>query len=313
MNLHIHTIWALMRQTWSDWSRHEATRLGASLAFYAVLSLAPLIILTLAAASLFIDLAQAQRDLAMQFQELLGADGAQAVQSVIAHGQHVRVGSAASAVGFVILLFGGSQVFAELQWALNRIWEADPAKITGVFALIRRRFLSFGLVLAIGLLLLVSLLLSAALAAAGTYMHGVLPLPEWLLRVFDFLLTVACTSALFALIFKTIPDAPTDWWHSWLGGLVTAGLFGLGKSIIGVYLSKAGVGSAYGAAGSLVAVVVWVYYSSQIFLFGAEFTHVISRFHRTRGRVRDTSLPGSRLAEYVAPTARSLRTYATRL
>ena len=138
--------------------RHEATRLGASLAFYAVLSLAPLVILTLAVASLFIGLTQAQRDVAMQFQELLGPDGAQAVQSVIAHGQDVRVGSVASALGLLILLFGASQVFAELQSALNKIWEADAAKTTGLFALIRQRFFSFGLVLAIGLLLLLSLI-----------------------------------------------------------------------------------------------------------------------------------------------------------
>ena len=283
MHLHLKTIWTLMRQTWSDWNRHEATRLGASLAFYAVLSLAPLVILTLAAASLFIDLTEAQRAVAMQFQELLGADGAHAVESVIAHGQDdVRVGSVASAVGLLILLFGASQVFAELQSALNKIWDADAAKTTGVFALIRQRFFSFGLVLAIGMLLLVSLLLSAALAAAGTYMHGVLPLPEWLLHVFDFLLTGVGTAALFALIFKYIPDAPTDWWHSWIGGFVTAALFGLGKSIIGLYLGKAGIGSAYGAAGSLVVVVAWVYYSSQIFFFGAEFTHVIMRHHRMR-------------------------------
>ncbi|MGA2562105.1 MAG: YihY/virulence factor BrkB family protein [Steroidobacteraceae bacterium] len=282
MHLHLKTVWALLRQTWSDWNRHEATRLGASLAFYAVLSLAPLVILTLAVASLFIDPAQAQRDVAMQFQDLLGADGAQAVQSVIVHGQDLRVGSVASAAGLLILLFGASQVFADLQSALNKIWEADQARTKGVFALIRERFFSFGLVLAIGLLLLVSLLLSAALSAAGTYMHGVLPLPEWLLHVFDFLFTGVGTSALFALIFKYIPDGRTDWWHSWIGGFVTAGLFGLGKSIIGLYLGKAGIGSAYGAAGSLVVVVAWVYYSSQIFFFGAEFTHVITG-QRTRG------------------------------
>jgi membrane protein len=290
VHLHLKTLWALMRQTWSDWNRHEATRLGASLAFYSVLSLAPLVILTLAVASLFIGHTQAQQDVALQFQELLGADGAQAVQSVIAHGQDVRVGSVASALGLLILLFGASQVFAELQSALNKIWDADTAKTSGLLALVGERFFSFGLVLAIGMLLLVSLLLSAALAAAGSFMHGVLPLPEWLLHVFDFLLTGVGTSALFALMFKYIPDAPTDWWHSWIGGFVTAALFGLGKSIIGLYLGKAGIGSAYGAAGSLVVLVAWVYYSSQIFFFGAEFTHVIMLHHRMRrARARQSS------------------------
>jgi membrane protein len=282
MDLNLKTIWALVRQTSVDWNRHEATRLGASLAFYAVLSLAPLVILSLAVGSLFIGLEAAQQDIASQFQQLLGPDGAQAVQSVIAHGQNVGVGSVASALGLVILLFGASQVFAELQSALNKIWEADAAKTNGVLAMIRQRFFSFGLVLAIGLLLLVSLLLSAALAAAGSYMHGVLPLPEWLLRTFDFLFSVVATSALFALIFEYIPDAPTNWRDSWIGGLVTAGLFSLGKSLIGLYLGKAGIGSAYGAAGSLVVVVAWVYYSSQIFFFGAEFTHVITQSRHAR-------------------------------
>jgi membrane protein len=277
-------VWALLRQTSLDWNRHEATRLGASLAFYAVLSLAPLVILTIALASLFIGLTAAQRDVLLQFQELLGPAGANAVQSMIVSSQNVRAGSIASALGLLTLLFGASQVFAELQAALNKIWEADAARTNGILALIRRRFLSFGLVLAIGLLLLVSLILSAALAALGTYMRGALPLPEWLLQGFDFLLSVAGTSALFALIFDYIPDAQTDWRHSWIGGLVTAGLFSLGKSLIGLYLGKAGIGSAYGAAGSLVVVVVWVYYSSQIFFFGAEFTHVLTQYDRARHR-----------------------------
>src|ERR1019366_342587 len=213
-------VWALLRQTSLDWNRHEATRLGASLAYYAVLSLAPLVILTIALASLFIGLTAAQRDVLLQFQELLGPAGANAVQSMIVSSQNVRAGSIASALGLLTLLFGASQVFAELQAALNKIWEADAARTNGILALIRRRFLSFGLVLAIGLLLLVSLILSAALAALGTYMRGALPLPEWLLQGFDFLLSVAGTSALFALIFDYIPDAQTDWRHSWIGGLV---------------------------------------------------------------------------------------------
>jgi membrane protein len=277
------TVRELLRHTVIECNRHEATRLGASLAFYAVLSLAPLVILTIALAGLFVGMEAARDQVSLQFQELLGPAGATAVQSMIAHAQNVRATSIASALGLLTLLFGASQIFSELQSALNKIWEVDVSRTSGILALIRRRFFSLGLVLAIGLLLLVSLLLSAALAAVGKFMGGALPLPEWMLQGFDFLLSVAGTSALFALIFHYIPDAQTDWRHSWIGGLFTAGLFSLGKTLIGLYLGKAGIGSAYGAAGSLVVVVVWVYYSSLIFFFGAELTHVLSRRRRTRG------------------------------
>jgi membrane protein len=274
-------LWALLEETALGWNRHEATRLGASLAFYTVLSLAPLVILTIAIASLFIDTAVAQQDVMQQFQQLLGSAGAEAVRNLITHSKDVTAGSVASILGLITLLFGASQVFSELQAALNKIWETETPKSSGVvagaLAIARQRFLSFGLVLAIGLLLLVSLVLSAGLSALGSVMHSALPLPEWILHIFDFLVTGAATSALFALIFKYIPQAETDWKHSWIGGAVTAGLFSLGKMLIGIYLGKAGVGSSYGAAGSLVVVVAWVYYSSQIFFFGAEFTHALTR------------------------------------
>ena len=182
-------------------------------------------------------------------------------------------------------------MFSELQSALNKIWEADASRTNGLWAIVRQRFLSFGLVLAIGLLMLVSLMLSAALSVLGSIMNSALPLPEWILHVFDYLLSVAGTSALFALIFKLIPQADTDWRHSWIGGIVTATLFSLGKMLIGIYLGKAGVGSAYGAAGSLVVVVAWVYYSSQIFFFGAEFTFVLTQ--NERGRKLDTTAGAS--------------------
>jgi len=282
-------VWKLLHHTFWECNRHEASRLGASLAFYAVLSLAPLVILTIALAGLFVGTEAARDQVLMQFQELLGPAGATAVQSMIAHAQNVRATSIASTLGLLTLLFGASQIFSELQSALNKIWEADTAKTSGILALIRRRFFSFGLVLSIGLLLLLSLILSAALAAVGKFMGGILPLPEWTLQGFDFLLSVAGTSALFALIFQYIPDAHTEWRDSWTGGLITAGLFSLGKTLIGLYLGKAGIGSAYGEAGSLVVVVVWVYYSSQIFFFGAELTHVLSQDRRRRGHTHTST------------------------
>jgi membrane protein len=273
----LRTVWGLLRQTLLECNRHETSRLGASLAFYAVLSLAPLVILAIALAGMFVGMQAARDQLLVQFQDLLGPAGASAVQEMIAHAQNVHATSIASALGLGTLLFGASQIFSELQSALNKIWEVDESRSSGMLALIKQRFFSFGLVLAIGLLLLVSLLLSAALAAVGKFMGGALPLPAWMLEGLDLLVSVAGTSALFALIFQYIPDAPTDWRRSWIGGLITAGLFTLGKTLIGLYLGKAGVGSAYGEAGSLVVVVVWVYYSAQIFFFGAELTHVLSQ------------------------------------
>lgn len=274
-------LWALLEQTGLAWNRHEATRLGAALAFYTVLSLAPLVILTIAIASVFIDTSTAQLDVMQQFRDLLGPVGAEAVRNLITHSKDVTVGSLASILGLLTLLFGASQVFSELQVALNKIWEAKGPTRTGFWAgmvvIVRQRFLSFGLVLSIGLLLLVSLILSAGLAALGTMMHRSLPVPEWVLHMLDFLVAGVGITALFALIFHYIPEAPTDWRHSWIGGAVTAGLFSIGKLLIGIYLGKAGVGSAYGAAGSLVVVVAWVYYSSQIFFFGAELTHAMAQ------------------------------------
>lgn len=283
--LSVRWLWQLLRRTVIECDRHETIRLGASLAFYAVLSLAPLVILAIALTGSIVGMQAARQQLLLQFQDLLGPVGAAAIRDMIGHVQGVRPTSIASALGLLTLLFGASQIFSELQSALNKIWEVDAARTAGIVALVRRRFFSFGLVLAIGLLLLVSLLLSAALAAIGKFMGGALPLPEWILQSLDFLLSVTGTSALFALIFHYIPDAPTDWRHSWVGGLITAGLFSLGKTLIGLYLGEAGIGSAYGEAGSLVVVVVWVYYSSQIFFFGAELTHVLSQ-HRAAPKRR---------------------------
>ena len=278
------TLWQLGRQTALEWHRHEGTRLGASLAFYAVLSLAPLVILAVALAGYVVGVEAAQQQVLLQFQELLGPAGANAVRSMINHAQNLHATSLVSVLGVLTLLFGASQVFSELQSALNKIWEVNSFKIGGILALVRQRFFSVGLVLAIGLLLLVSLLASAAIAAVSKFMGGALPLPEWVLGGFDFALSVICTSALFALIFHYMPDTRTRWIHSWIGGLVTALLFSLGKSVIGLYLGKASIGTEYGEAGSLVVVVVWVYYSSQIFYFGAELTHVLSEHRATRSR-----------------------------
>jgi len=265
-------VWSTLRQAAIQWERHDAMRLSAALAFYSVMSLAPLILLTVALTGVIIGAASAQQQVLLQFRAMLGPPGEAAVRTMLEHARDLHAGSLASVIGLLTLLFSASQVFAELQAALNRIWEADPRRSSGLMGLIRERFFSFGLVLSIGLLLLVSLLLSAALAAVGHWAGGWLPLPEWVLQAVSFLISLAGIAALFALIFKYVPEAPSAWRAVWIGALVTACLFDIGKTLIGVYLGKAGIGSTYGAAGSLVAVVIWVYYSSLIFFYGAEIT-----------------------------------------
>lgn len=276
-------VWLTLRQAALQWNRHDAMGLSASLAFYSLLSLAPLILLTVALTGLIVGATSAQQQLLLQFRAMLGPPGESAVRTMLEHAHSLHAGSIASFVGLGTLLFSASQVFAELQAALNRIWEADPRRSSGLMAMIRERFFSFGLVLSIGLLLLMSLVLSAALAAVGHWAGGWLPLPAWILQGVSFLISLVGVSALFALIFKFVPEARSDWRAVWIGAGVTACLFDIGKTLIGVYLGKASIGSTYGAAGSLVAVVIWVYYSSLIFFYGAEITRSLVRHRRSDG------------------------------
>jgi membrane protein len=173
----------------------------------------------------------------------------------------------------ITLLFGASGVFGELRSALNKMWDVKPESEGGVWRTIKQHFFSFGMVLAVGFLLLVSLVISAALAALGKFFDGFLPLPEFALSAINFVVSLVGTAVLFALIFRYVPETKIAWKDVWIGATVTALLFTIGEFLVGLYLGKAAVGSAYGAAGSLVVVIVWVYYSAMIFLFGAEFTH----------------------------------------
>jgi membrane protein len=268
------SLWAVIQETFVAWSDHEAPRLGASLSFYTILSLAPLIILVLALASLVFGHSTAQEQLIAQFRGMMGEDGAKAVQTVIEHGKEPTSITFASVVGVITLLFGASSVCGELQSALNKIWEVKTDGGSGFVSFIKARFFSFAMVLAVGFLLLVSLLVSTALASLGKFFAGLLPAPEIILHLLNFLVSFAGVSALFALIFKFVPAVKIRWADVWQGAIATAFLFTVGKLVIGLYLGKAAVGSAYGAAGSFIVVVVWVYYSAMIFFFGAEFTHV---------------------------------------
>ena len=273
----LHSLWSILRQTFFAWNLHDAPRLGAALAFYTILSMAPLMILVVALVAIFFGQSLAQDQIINEVRNLIGQVGADAVKTTIEHAREPASGFVATAVGITTLFFGASGVFIELRSALNTIWEVRPAETNGLMSLIKDRFFSFGMVLAIGFLLLVSLLLSAGLAAAGLYFGDLLPMPEGALNALNFLVSFAAIAVLFALIFRYVPDKTIPWREVRLGAVATAFLFTVGKALIGLYLGKASVGSAYGAAGSLIVVIVWVYYSSQIFFFGAEFTHQLAK------------------------------------
>lgn len=281
----LRSVWDLIRRTASSWNDLNAPHLGAALAFYAIFSMAPLLIISVAIAGFVFGQQVAQGQILRQIQGLVGTAGAQAIQSILQHLSHTSSGVAATAVGVIVLLFGASGVFCELRDSLNAVWGVKTPG-AGLKGMIRYRFFSFALVLSIGFLLLVSLVLSAALAAAGKYFGQFLPVPGPVLSAANLLISFVGVTILFALLYKIVPDIPIAWSDVWIGAAVTSVLFSVGKLLIGLYLGKASVGSAYGAAASLVVFLVWIYYSAQIFFLGAEFTRSFSERHGARARER---------------------------
>lgn len=277
-------LWNLLKKTYQEWDRHKAPKLGAGLAYYTVLSLAPLLIVVITVVGFALGPKAAEGQLVSQIQDLVGYEGAREIETVIANSHRPATGLIASALGLFTLFLGASGVFTEIHDALNTIWDVTPTPRSGVWSLLHDRFLSFGMVLAIGFLLLVSLSVSAAIAAAGKYTSDLLPVPAIALHAIYFVVSLAVTALLFAMIFRFLPDQRISWRDVGVGAFATAVLFTIGKTLIGLYLGKASVGSPYGAAGSLVIVLVWVYYSAQIFLFGAEFTHVYAEYCAARAQ-----------------------------
>lgn len=270
-------LWLSLRRTVTGWLDHEGPRLAASLSLYSLLSLAPLVILSIAIASLAFGRPAAEKAITSEVRNIMGADGERAVQTVIENGQEPRADSVASTLGILVLLFGASSVFGELQSALNKIWEVQENDAGGLVALLKSRLFSFAMVLALGFLLLVSLVASAALAAFGGYLEARLSVPRLLLTIANDALAFVVIAFLIALILRYVPNRRTRWRDLWQGAVATALLFTVGKAAMGLYLGKIAVGSAYGAASSLIVVIVWVYYSAMIFYFGAEFTRVRSQ------------------------------------
>ena len=282
--LRLHSLVGPLHQTVVSWLGHEGPRLAASLSFYSLLSLAPLVILTIAMASLAFGRSEAQAVLIEQVRNLMGGDGASAVQMVMEHGKEPHASGVASLIGIIILLLGASSVFGELQSALNKIWDVKVREDTSLVSLIESRLVSFALVLGFGFLLLVSLVFSAALAAFGRVFSAHLSLPTGLLAATNGVVSFAGIFVLIALILRYVPDVRLRWQDVWQGALATALLFIIGKALLGLYLGKTAVASAYGAAGSLIVVILWVYYSAMIFYFGAEFTRVCADARRGRAQ-----------------------------
>ncbi|SRR5579862_166339 len=271
-------IWKLLKGTFSEWIEDNAFRLSAALSYYALFSLAPLILLILAIAGFVFGEQAARGDIARQIHALAGQQAADAIQSIVKSTARKTSSVAATGVGLAVLLFGASGVFGELKAALNLIWGVmlKPAPWT---ALIRERFLSFSLILGIGFLLVVSLVMSAVIAGVSAYMGSRLPLPGAVWHWADFVLSFGVITVLFAMIFKILPNVTIHWNDVAIGALGTAFLFTVGKFLIGIYLGTSGVTSFYGAAGSAVIILLWVYYSSCILFLGAEFTKVYARLY----------------------------------
>jgi membrane protein len=256
----------------SEWSEDNALRLSAALAYYSIFSLAPLLVIAISIAGLVFGEAAARGQITEQMRQLAGDRAAEAIQALVQGTSRRTASLSATFVGLVVLLFGSSGVFLELKGALNTIWGVAIRPGKPMRTLIRERFISFTIVLGIGFLLLVSLVMSAALAALGASMRNLLTWPAFVWQIVDLLVSFAVTTFLFAMIFKILPNVQIRWRDVWTGAGITAFLFTIGKYLIGFYLGTSAVASYYGAAGSAIVLLLWVYYSACILFFGAEFT-----------------------------------------
>ncbi len=272
----------VIKDTLAAWDEDNVTRLAASLAYYTLLSIAPLIILAVAVAGLAFGEEAARQHISGQLSGVVGGGAAGAIEAIAKNARAPGSGVIGIIVGIVVLLFGASGVFGELQSALNTVWEVAPKPGRGIWGIVKDRFFSFTMVVGVAFMLLVSLVVSAALTWVGQVFASSLPGGAFVWQVLNFCISLGVVTALFALMFKTLPDVHIKWRDVWIGSAVTAGLFTLGKFGLGIYLGSAGVSSAYGAAGSIVALVIWVYYSSQVLLIGAEFTQVYAKRYGSR-------------------------------
>jgi membrane protein len=277
----------LLKSALSACLNDNVQRMSAALAYYTIFSLAPLLVIAIAIAGLVFGEDAARGEIVGEIRELVGQDGARAIQAMIQSAYHPGHSVVATIIGIVTLLLGATGAFSEVYDALNLIWRVNQESSTAVRTIIKARFMSFGMILIIGFLLLVSLVVSAVLAGISKYASSFLPAPAPLLHFLDFLFSLAVVTVLFAMIFKVLPEIKIRWGDVWAGATLTALLFTVGKFVIGFYIGKSVSASSYGAAGSLVVIVAWIYYSAFILYFGAEFTQVYA--HQCGSRLEGTS------------------------
>ena len=280
-------LWTVAKEAAQNWSSHKDARQGAALAYYSVFSLGPLIVIAIAIAGFFFGREAVTGQVTSSITSLLGETGAKAIQAMLAAASRPREGLLATAIGAALLVFAAIGVVVQLKDALNTVWEVKEAPEGGIWNFVRTYVVSVAAVLAVGFLLLISLLVTTMLAAAGKYVAPYLP--EWIFHVISLLVSFLVISGLFAMMFKWLPDVNVDWYDVWLGAILTALLFEVGKSAIGFYIGKQGLESTYGAAASIIVVLIWVYYSSQIILMGAEFTRAFAKQHGSKKNIEDGS------------------------
>ena len=283
VSVNLKAAYVLFKEAVSAWVEDNGPSLGAALAFYTIFSLAPVLVVAVAVAGLAFGQKAAEGEFLRQLQALVGEAGARAVQAIIQNANRPALGVIATTIAIGTALVGASGAFVELQDALNKIWRVQRRESIWL-GVIRERFFSFGLVLGTGFLLIVSLVVSAALGAVGNLLRPLLPWPVFLLESVNFLLSLGVIALLLAMIFKYLPDTEVAWGDAWIGAAVASLLLTIGKALIGLYLARSTVASAYGAAGSLVIILTWVYYSAQILLLGAEVTHVYANQHSSRAK-----------------------------
>jgi membrane protein len=276
----------ILKLSYQGWKEDKASRLSAALAYYTIFSLAPLLIIVIAITGLFWQQQVVQEQIMSQIQGLVGTEGARFVSDLLTSASNPARGLTATILGIITLIFGALGVFNELHNALNTIWEVKEEEPKGFLDAVKKtifdRFLSFTMILGIGFLLLVSLVISAGLSAFQQTLGNAFPLSEFIWQMINLVVSVGAITVLFALIYKFLPDADIAWRDVWLGAFVTAVLFSIGKLLIGLYLGNSAVASSFGAAGSLVLLLVWIYYSAQILFFGAEFTQVYANNYGSR-------------------------------
>ena len=266
---------SLFIETFRRWNAHRVPKMGAALSFYTVFSLAPLSILVLSLVSVVVERNAARAEIVGQFRNFVGKEGAEMMEMILTKTAAESTSILGTTIGFVVLLVGASGVFGELQDSLNQIWGVS-SKRHPVFILVKERVFSFAMVFVMGFLMLVSFMFSAAIAAAGSYLHARYPGMDGPWELGNSVVSVLVIALLFALIYRMVPDALITWKDVWLGALIAAVLFELGKFVLGFYFGRSAIASSYGAAGSLIIILVWVFYSAQILFFGAEFTRVYS-------------------------------------